>query len=120
MQVKLTEYDPEIHRDYMSSSNEGGIKIKNPHLVKGIPHVFTLEVGKTCLVFKNINHMKEAKEFFEKLLRPSTTGSPPPHEHYWHIWYARLPKNILKASNRDKIFKAISSALIKYENSYSI
>ena len=104
----------------MSSLVEGGIEIKNPHLIKGVPYVFTLEVNNVSLIFKDITQLKEAKTFFEKNLRPSTVGEPPPFEHYWHIWFGRLPKNILKASNREKMLKAINKAIIQYENTCSL
>lgn len=120
MQVNLTEYNSENHRDYMSSLTEGGIEIEKPHFIKGVPYVFTLEIGKTNLVFKDIEQLKEARSFFEKIIRPSTVGNPPPYEHHWHIWYGRLPKNVLKDSNREKILKAISKAIIQYENTYSL
>lgn len=120
MQVKLIKYNPKEHFDYVSFENEGGTDIKNPHLIKGVPYVFTLEIGKTMLVFKDITQLKEAKLFFEKKIRPSTIGNPPPFEHHWHVWFGRLPKNILKATNNDKILKAINNALEKYKNTYSV
>lgn len=120
MQVNLTEYNPKDHRDYMSSLIEGGIEIEKPHLIRGVPFVFTLDISKTCLVFKDITQLKEAKNFFEQTLRPSTVGEPPPFEHHWHVWYGRLPKEVLKSSNKEKILKAINKALIKYENTYSL
>lgn len=120
MQIKLTEYTPKIHRDYMSSLVEGGIEIKTSHLIKGIPHVFTLEISKTLLVFKDITQLKEARDFFERKLRPSTSGNPPPFEHFWHVWYGRLPKNALKSSNKEKVLNAINNALERYADTYSI
>lgn len=104
----------------MSSLIKGGTEIEKFHLIKGIKYIFTLEIGKTLLVFKDIAELKEAKDFFEKIIRPSTLGNSPPFEHHWHIWYGRLPKNVLKASNREKILKALIIGLEKYENTYTI
>ena len=120
MQVKLTEYNPKEHLDYMSHTIESGTDIKNPHLIKGVPYVFTLEIGKTLLVFKDVAQLKEAKSFFERKIRPSTVGDPPLYEHHWHVWFGRLPKDVLKATNRHKILKAINNALEKYVDTYTI
>ncbi|MBC7797098.1 MAG: hypothetical protein H7Z37_09525 [Pyrinomonadaceae bacterium] len=117
-QIHLVEYNPEIHFDYMSSFNESGIAIENPHLIKGKRFVFVLTIGGKSLIFKDVAQMKEAKDFFERKLRPSTIGNPPPYENFWQIWFGRLPKKVLKASNKEKILKAINSALEKYENTY--
>lgn len=119
-QINLVEYNPEIHLDYMSFVNEGGVSIKSPHIIKGKKFVFVLTIGEESLIFKDIAQIKEAKDFFERKLRPSTVSNPPPYEHFWHIWFGRLPKKALKASNRDKILKAINLALEKYENTYQI
>ncbi|MEO0858067.1 MAG: hypothetical protein AAFY55_14575 [Bacteroidota bacterium] len=43
------------------------------------------------------------------------TGGPnPPYEHYWHVWYGRLPKGVLKRTNREKIQKALSNGIAEF------
>ncbi len=97
------------HRDYMSTYNEGGIRPKLP-----TEYVFELRIAHTTLIFINKAQLLEAQDFFATIQRPSGRGPNPPFEHYWHIWYARLPKGVLKRSNRTKILKALENGLEEY------
>lgn len=100
-----TEYR-DNHMDYMSTNCEGGFPLKHPP-----SHVYELRVAGTTLVFVDEQQVREAEAYFSKKLRPSTRGPNPPYEHYWHVWYGRLPKGVLKRTNREKILKALSNGI---------
>ncbi|MEL6443607.1 MAG: hypothetical protein AAF089_14335 [Bacteroidota bacterium] len=97
------------HMDYMSTYNEGGVPPKSPP-----SHVYELRVAGTTLVFINEQQVREAEAYFSKKLRPLTGGPNPPYEHYWHVWYGRLPKGVLKRTNREKIQKALSNGIAEF------
>ena len=66
------------------------------------------------LVFVDEKQVREACHFFGEKMRPSGKGGNPPFEHYWHPWFARLPKNVLKRTNREKILRALRNGIAEY------
>ena len=99
----------EHHRDFMSTWNEGGVSIEPPP-----EHVFELMIAGTVLVFVDEKQVREACHFFGEKMRPSGRGGNPPFEHYWHPWFARLPKDVLKRTNREKIWRALRNGIAEY------
>jgi len=106
--------DPKKHSDFMSSYNEGGIPIekRKDNLIN--KWVYIAEVCNFAFQFQSIEQVKECKAFFEQKTHPSTRDIHPPHEHYWHPWYCKLPKGIIKEVNRQKVLKALNSILDKW------
>lgn len=107
--VRRLPFEASKHRDFMSTLNEGGVSPESPPT-----HVFEFGYQGELLVFMNIGRLRMAYEYFSAKLRPSGAGSPPPFEHYWHPWFARLPKTLLKGSNRERIARALERALVEF------
>ncbi|MEO1075595.1 MAG: hypothetical protein AAFX41_06470 [Bacteroidota bacterium] len=76
--------------------------------------MYELCIAGTTLVFVDEQQVREAEAYFSKKLRPPTAMRPPHREHYWHVWYGRLPKGVLKRTNREKIQKALSNGIAEF------
>jgi len=99
----------------MSTHNEGGIPIEksSDNLIQ--KWVYIAEVCNFTFQFASIEQVKECKQYFTEKTHSSTRdNSYPPHEHYWHPWYCKLPKGIIKETNRLKVVKALDSILKKW------
>jgi hypothetical protein len=106
--------DPDIHSDFMSTYNEGGIPIEKSRDNLVEKWVYFAEVSNFVFQFKDLDQVRECKAYFEQKVHPSTAGDHPPFEHYWHPWYCRLPKGITKENKRVKVLKALNSLLDKW------
>lgn len=106
--------DPKKHSDFMSTNNEGGVPIdkSRDNLIE--KWVYLAEVCNFKFQFASLDQVKECKEYFERKLQPTTRGSHPPFEHYWHPWFCKLPKGITKETNRQKVLKALNKILDKW------
>ena len=98
----------------MSTYNEGGVPVERSrdNLVK--KWVYLADVCRFTFQFVSIEQVKECKAYFEKKVHPSTRGGNPPHEHYWHPWYSKLPKGMNKGVKREKVLKALNQILSKW------
>lgn len=94
----------------MSTWNEGGVPPRDP----SPEYVFELRIAGTVLIFMDEKQVREACSFFGARIRPSARGGNPPHEHYWHPWFARLPKKVLKRTNREKILRALRNGIAEH------
>jgi len=104
--------DPAKHRDFMSSLMEGGIPIEKSrdNLIK--KWVYLAEVSDFKFQFANIGQVLECKHYFEQKIHPSTKGENHiPYEHYWQVWYCKLPKGMTKNKNRVKVIEAMDEIL---------
>ncbi len=106
--------DPKKHSDFMSTYNEGGVPIaaSTDNLIE--KWVYLAEVCNFTFQFASLEQVKECKEYFKKKVHPSTRDKHPPHEHYWHPWYCKLPKGINKGVKRQKVIKALNLILDKW------
>lgn len=106
--------DPKKHSDFMSTYNEGGVPIdkSRDNLIE--KWVYLAEVCNFTFQFASLDQVKECKEYFERKIHPTTRGSHPPFEHYWHPWFCKMPKGITKAVNRQKVLKALNKILEKW------
>ncbi|NIB44801.1 hypothetical protein HBA55_34795 [Pseudomaricurvus alkylphenolicus] len=106
--------DPKKHSDFMSTYNEGGIPVKKSRDNLIEKWVYLAEVCGFTFQFASIEQVKECKAYFEKKVHPSTRDIHPPHEHYWHPWYCKLPKGINGGTKRQKVLKTLDQILEKW------
>jgi len=106
--------DPKIHRDFMSSTHEGGMPIEASHsnLIK--KWVYFANVCNFTFQFADLAQVLECKNYFERSVHPSTIGEHPPFEHYWQHWYCKLPKGINSKSNSLKVLKVLDKIISKW------
>jgi len=108
--------DPKKHSDFMSSYNDGGVPIPKSRDNLIDKWVYFVSVCNFTFQFANIEQLKEAKNYFEQKIHKSNLDiSHPPHEHYLHPWYCKLPKGITKDSKRTKVLKALNKALEQWK-----
>ncbi len=110
--------DPGKHRDFMSTTNEGGVPIERSRDNLVQKWVYLADVCNFTFQFASIEQVEECVAYFEQKTHPSTIGDHPPYEHYWHPWYCKLPKGITKGANKEKVLKALKQILTQWgENS---
>ena len=107
--------DPAKHRDYMSTYVEGGIPVepRADNLVK--KWVYFTSVDGFVFQFASLEQVRECRDYFSQKHHPS--GRNPnqnPHEHYWHPWFERLPKGMMKEKNRLLVIKAMDAIQEKW------
>lgn len=112
--VRREKADPDKHSDFMSLYNEGGVPVEKARDNLLEQWVYIAEVANFTFQFASLEQVRECKAYFEKTIHPSTKGSHPPFEHYWHPWYCKLPKGITNKHNRQKVLKALNSILEKW------
>lgn len=107
--------DPEKHRDFMSTTVEGGIPIKKSRDNLIEKWVYFAKVNDFVFQFADLDQVREARAYFSRKIHPSTMNKNYiPHEHYWHPWYAKLPKGLTKEKNRIKVLKSLDEILSKW------
>jgi len=106
--------DPEKHRDFMSTYNEGGAIVhkSRDNLIE--KWVYLVDVCNFTFQFVNLDQVKECIKYFEKKVHPSTIDEHPPYEHYWQPWFCKLPKGINKDVKRQKVLKALNQVVEKW------
>ena len=113
MRIEFQKLNPKIHFDFISSSGCGGVQIKKPLVINNEEVVIVLNIKEHQLIFTDFNQLLQAKDFFKLKLRPSDRGTLNKLEHYWQIWHNRLPKEVIKGSNKEKIVNAIDNFIRK-------
>lgn len=98
----------------MSTYNEGGVPVKRSRDNLIEKWVYFANVCNFTFQFVSIEQVKECEAYFKKKIHSSTRGDHPPHEHYWHPWYCKLPKGINKGVKREKVRKALSQIIAKW------
>ncbi|OUS29455.1 hypothetical protein A9Q99_10200 [Gammaproteobacteria bacterium 45_16_T64] len=106
--------DPKKHVDFMSTRNEGGIPIvaSRDNLIE--KWVYFANVCDFTFQFSSLDQVVECKEYFSNSVHPSTKERGHDLEHYWHPWYAKLPKGINKGSKREKVIKSLNEIIGKW------
>lgn len=109
------EADPEKHSDFMSTYRPGGITVEKSkdNLIK--KWVYFAKISDFTFQFASLDQVKECKDFFENKVHPSTADSYNKLERFWHSWYCKLPKGMLKDSKRQKVLKALEMILDTWE-----
>ncbi|MBK6699944.1 MAG: hypothetical protein IPG55_08585 [Saprospiraceae bacterium] len=105
--------DPTKHVDFMSSTHLGGIGIEGSK-EKGAWVYFVRECSFT-FQFASLRQLKVASDYFSKTVHPSTRRKHDGLEHYWQFWYEKLPKGLIGGSKREKVHKALTKALMEFE-----
>ncbi|MEZ5008086.1 MAG: hypothetical protein R2728_11650 [Chitinophagales bacterium] len=106
------KYDPNIHKDFMSTYHVGGSSIDLNKLTSEKKIYFVRECSFT-FQFINLNQLDEMIEFVSSKVQPSSRREIG-LDHWWHSWKERLPKGLLKGSKRDKILKALEKARLDF------
>ena len=104
----------------MSSETEGGYAIPKSRDNLIIKWVYFAEVSGFTFQFANMNQVLECKSYFEQKTHPSTIQEN--HnglEHYWHPWYCKLPKGMVKNKNRLKVLKAMDKIIKEWGSSHN-
>ena len=108
--------DPAVHSDFMSNHTEGGFCIKpipDPLIEKW---VYLAEVCNFTFQFSSLDQVRECIAYFEQKTHPSTRCDDHiPYERYWHPWYCKLPKGIIKKTKRKKVLKSLYKILEKWD-----
>ncbi len=107
--------DPKKHVDFMSTSSLGGVPVSSSkdNLIE--KWVYFVEVCNFTFQFASIDQVKECKEYFSNKVHPSTRQEGVDLEHYWHLWYCKLPKGINRGAKREKVLKALDKLLNEWD-----
>jgi hypothetical protein len=70
--------DPNIHSDFMSTFNEGGVPIEKSRDNLIQKWIYLANVCNFTFQFSSIQQVKECVVYFEKKTHPSTIGDHPP------------------------------------------
>ncbi len=103
------------HSDFMSTHNEGGVTIPptRDNLIE--KWVYFAAVRGFVFEFASIEQVQQCRAYFSQTLHPSTRAlGHPPHEHYWHPWYCKLPKRMMRMKNRALVIKTLDTLLDKW------
>lgn len=107
--------DPRKHRDFMSGYQDaGGLPVVAPRDNLLESWVYFVNVAGFTFQFVTIDQIRDALNYFEEKIHPSTTEFNNGLEHYWQTWYCRLPSGIKAEAKRIKVCKALHSALAAY------
>lgn len=71
------------------------------------------ECGVT-LQFISLEQLREARDYFGDPRPMSTRRHNNGLEHYWHFWWERLPKGLVRSSRRRRMTKALERALNRF------
>lgn len=99
----------------MSNTVEGGKPIakSRDNLIK--KWVYFAEVNGFVFQFADMGQVAECKKYFEQKIHSSTKGENHiPHEHYWHPWYSKLPKGMVKNKSRLRVIKTLDKILVRW------
>ena len=91
----------------MSTHTEGGIPVEKSKNNLAVKWVYMAEVYGFTFQFADLEQVRICKKYFEANIHPSTRDRHPPHEHYWHPWYGKLPKGLNKKERSQKVIKAL-------------
>lgn len=105
--------NPAKHLDFMSTAHVGGLPIDASE-EKGDWVYFVRECSFT-FQFASLEQLKKMTEYFSTKVHPSTKTYNDGLEHYWQLWYERIPKGLIGGSKRERIHKALTNALIDFE-----
>jgi hypothetical protein len=104
--------DNKKHIDFMMTAHIGGFPIEHSKN-KGAWVYFVRECSFT-FQFASIEQLKMMIDYFSKKVHPSTRTFNNGLEHYWQMWYERIPKGLAGGSKREKIHKALTKALNEF------
>ena len=106
--------DPKKHSDFMSSSIEGGMPVSKSRSNLVPKWVYLADVYNFTFQFASIEQVRQCIAYFESKTHPSTISQHPPHEHYWHPWYCKLPKGINKGVRKQKVLKVLKQIIARW------
>lgn len=101
--------DLAVHVDYMSTAHIQGISIESSGK-KGDWVYFVRECSFT-FQFVSLEQLEAAISYFSLKVHPSTRRFNNGLEHYWQLWFERLPAGLTGGTKRIRILKALEKAL---------
>jgi hypothetical protein len=102
--------DPEKHHDFMSSLQIGGIPAEAPRTPFIKTQVYFVAVAGFTFQFVSLAQLSEALAYFEQESRSPNRRPGVKLEHYWQMWYERLPQWLFEERRRVKVASALRKA----------
>lgn len=93
----------------MSTAQTEGLPLEFSRF-KNTPWVYFVRECSFTFQFVALEQLKECLDWFEQKIHPSSREYNNGLEHYWQLWYERLPKGLTRESKRIKIVKALKKA----------
>jgi hypothetical protein len=106
--------DPERHRDFMSTTHVGGLPPDPVDRLVG-RQVYVVRAAGFTFQFMDLGHLREALAHFRKRVHPSSREAGIELEHYWQLWYERLPQWLFAEPRRVRVVSGLSRALAAFE-----
>jgi hypothetical protein len=104
--------DPGRHRDFMSGAQDaGGIAI-DPGASDG--WVYLVRECDFTFQFANTEQIRQALAYFSEDVHSPNLVSGIYLEHYWQLWFERLPPGLSGGSKRTRIAKALRRAVDQF------
>lgn len=99
----------------MSTSHVGGVPATAPADPLIEAWVYFVEAGGFRFEFVSLDQLRECLAWFCQGHHGPNREPGVYLEHYWQRWYERLPKGLLAESKREKVIKALQSALADFD-----
>lgn len=109
--------DPTRHKDFMSSSDIGGVPTKPPNDNLIDASAYFVEVCAFRFEFVLLDQLRECLAYFSKRHHGPNRKPNDGLEHYWQLWLERLPKGINAKPKRKKVVMALKLALADFDSS---
>jgi hypothetical protein len=107
--------DPDKHRDFMSTTYIGGVSVENEGDNLVPKWVFFVAVAGFTFQFASLEQIQVCIDWFAEKIHPSSRTPDITREHYWQHWYERLPQWLFEEPKRQKVIKALRTALQDFE-----
>jgi hypothetical protein len=106
--------DETRHTDWMSTTHIGGVPAEKPTVSLIETWSYFVEVCGFRFEFVALDQLRECLAFFTVKHHGPNRLPEVSVEHYWQRWYERLPSGMLASTKREKIAKALRSALADF------
>jgi hypothetical protein len=110
------QLDLERHRDFMAGADDGGRPI-DPLSSDG--WVYCVRECSFTFQFATVDQIQQCRDYFAAKLHPARRKPGVSLEHYWQLWFERLPPGLLAESKRLRVLKALEKALIQFSSNTS-
>jgi len=114
-------FDASRHRDFMTTSHTGGFLpgdgsggLDHEHPLMQPHSVYFVREGDFTFQFHSLDQLRECLEYFSAQVHESTRTPGPILEHYWNLWFERLPSGLMSGQRKQRIVKALTRALERF------
>lgn len=103
--------DPKRHIDYLRTTHIGGFPTEpsRDRLIER--RVYFVKVCGFTFQFHSLEQIERALAHFEQRIHPTSMQPGVTLEHYWQLWYERLPQWLFEEQKRMRVVAALSRAL---------